>query len=64
MAMILFFMTLIVLGSLIHKNQIFGHVNMVKRVNATAILQNGMKLAFLNITMMEYLKFVKSFGTC
>lgn len=64
MAMILFFMTLIVLGSLIPKNQIFGHVNMVKRVNAIAILQNGMKLAFLKITMMEYLKFVKSFGIC
>ena len=64
MVMILFFMTLIALGSLIHKNQIFGYVSMVKMVNAIATLQNGMKLAFSKIIMMEYLKFVKGFGIC
>jgi len=64
MVMILFFMTRIALGSLIHKNQIFGYVSMVKMVNAIATLQNGMKLDFSKITMMEYLKFVKGFGIC
>ena len=57
-------MTQIVLRSLIHKNQIFGYVNMVKMVNAIATLQNGVKLAFSKIIIMEYLKFVKGFGIC
>jgi len=64
MVMIQFFMTLLVLRSLIHKNQIFGYVNMVKMVNAIATLQNGVKLAFSKIIIMEYLKFVKGFGIC
>ena len=64
MVIIQFFMTLIVLRSLIHKNQIFGYVNMVKMVNVIATLQNGVELAFSKIIIMEYLKFVKGFGIC
>lgn len=64
MVMIQFSMTVIVLRSLIHKNQIFGYVNMVKMVNAIATLQNGVKLAFSKIIIMEYLKFVRGFGIC